>query len=170
MWAYSSCHPEMCHGNPWKTLPWGHGRRRGQWWTSWEGQGDTKGVHGVGEKALRSHIMVASDPNLCGQTVTRCANPRLEASQVQEAPSAVALLCHPCPGWMWAGLPQGNGLIICVCKPGGEFPIWQDGVKFCPGLRPQHHLLRMVLCLQHPEPEHGASLLCQNHSRPNPSG
>lgn len=25
-----------------------------------------------------------------------------------------------------AGLPQGNGLIICVCKPGGEHPIWQD--------------------------------------------
>lgn len=128
-------------------------------------------MHGAGEKALQSSFTVAADPKwCCAHTVTGCANPRLEAPRVQEAPSAAALLCHPCPGWMLAGLPQGKGLIIGVCKPGGEFPIWRDGVGFCPGLRPWHHPLWMVLCLWHPEPGHGASLLCQNHSWPNPSG
>lgn len=78
-------------------------------------------VRGVGEKALRSPITVASGPKCCAHTLTRCANPQSEASQVQEAPSAAALLCHPCPGWMWAGLPQGNGLIICA-SPGESSP------------------------------------------------
>lgn len=132
--------------------------------------GGTKGARGVGEKALEGPIRVVSALKCCSaHTVTRCANPRLEAPQLQKAPSAAALLCHPCPGWMWAGLPQGKGLIVGVCMPEGEFPIWQDGVGFCPGLRPWHHPLWMVLHFRHPEPERGASLLCQNHLWPNPS-
>lgn len=31
MWEYSSCRPEMFHGSPWRRLPWGLGRCRGQW-------------------------------------------------------------------------------------------------------------------------------------------
>ncbi|KAI1237487.1 hypothetical protein IHE44_0013563, partial [Lamprotornis superbus] len=126
---------EMCCGSP---LPWENtsmGTEKTE--RTVNSLGGTKGVRGAGEKALKSPIVVASDPKCCcAHTVTKCAQPRLEVSQVQEAPSAAALLCHPCPGWMWAGLPQGKGLIVCVCKPGGEFPIWWDGVKFCPGLSP----------------------------------
>lgn len=79
-------------------------------------------VHVVGEKALRSPITVASDPKCCAHSMTRCANPQFEASQVQEAPSAAALLWHPCPGWMWAGLPREMGSLFVSASPGESSP------------------------------------------------
>lgn len=51
---------------------------------------------------------------------------QLKPPQVEEASSAVTLLCHPCPRGIRAGLPQRNELIICVRKLREEQPIWQN--------------------------------------------
>ena len=105
---------------------------------SWEGKGDTERAYSVDEEALRSSILVVMvlDPKWCVRTAPEVWTQALAGGgDIISCDSSVLSL-----SWgTRADLSQGNGLIICVCKPGGRASHlvgWNLEVKFCPGLHP----------------------------------
>lgn len=125
VWAYSSCCQQTCHGSRRKTrsstLPWGKwdledsglnflGRKRRHqrsaqcWW-----RGSQKPHHG--DDGFRPKVVCPHYTRMCKPTDS---SPRGWRRHRQ-----LWLFCAIlAPGWMRAGVPQGNGLIICVWKPG----------------------------------------------------
>lgn len=94
-------------------------------------------MHGAVEKALQTPFMVATNPKCCcAHTVTGCANPRLEAPRVQEAPSAAALLCHPAPGGCWLVSLRERGSLLVSVSPGESFPSGGMGLDSALGYVP----------------------------------
>ena len=71
-------------------------------------------------------VVMASDPEWCVHTVPRCANPPNKVPAGGGGIISCDSFVPSLPRGMRAGLPQANGLIICVCKPGEKHPIWQD--------------------------------------------
>lgn len=147
-------------------------------------------MYDVDEEALSSPIMVAmaSHPKWCVHAASRYANPPLKSPRVEDASSAVTLLCHPCPGGCRLGSPREMGSLF-VCKPWGEHPIWQyearglnPALSYVPatptagGVLPwatfSQNPLLTEFCLRHcnEEPERGSSSVSQNHSCPNLPG
>lgn len=170
MWEYSSCHPDMCHGSPWKTLPRGQGRCRRQWL-------------GRDKEAPKERMVLvkrlSKAPSWWLQTPSAAVPTLQQDVQTQDSRPRRCRRHHQllfcailAPGGCGLVFPRERGSLFVSASPGESFPSGGMGLNSALGYIPS--ITRCgwcsAVCLWHPEPEHGASLLCQNHSWPNPSG
>lgn len=114
----------MCHGSLWKTLPWGQGRCRGEWF---EFLGRDKEAPKECMALLRR--LPRAPKCCCAHTVTGCANPGLRPRSCRRHHQLGLFCAILAPGGCGLVFPRERGSLFVSASLGESFPSGRTGLN-----------------------------------------